>query len=264
MKLFYTAISKPGVQQNRPTLSLGGFKSASQVSNDALGALFGSISQRTIKQNLSEYIGLICENTMDYPVTNIEIWMPKIPGNFAVFQLAVVELNTNKEMESIPTVHSKPIHADFYDTDIGDPISLGDAIMMPGDQFGIWVKRSLDLSVDGIAKSANCDYLYSNFEKPNTKNPIEEQSINISFENSQFIYCATTSPIYKVGDEIQIKITFLPANAIGPFTYTSLVPSIISVDDNGLCEALGVGVAEIEVKSSNGVIGICKFEIIKA
>ena len=179
MRLFYTISSQEGKSQKDPLLSLGGFKSSSMVPNDAFNAIFGDISEYSIQKKLPEYIGLILQNTFNSSVENISIWIPNLKRGYCKFRLAVVELLPTNEMETISTINSKPLQAEFYECPEGDKYFLQGIVLGPGKGIGLWIERSFDMESEDLQMRNDCFYLYENSDKVND---IESGEIKIEFE----------------------------------------------------------------------------------
>jgi hypothetical protein len=180
MKLFYTAISGPETIQGSPLLSLGGFKSSSPVPNSSFGSLFSDLSPYTIQKGLvGEYTGLILQNVLQVPVQNLKICIPKIEGGFCKYKLSVVELNSQQEMESIPSITSKPLYAEFYSAEIDNPIEIL-TVMPPQAQLGLWIERTLDFDSEELVKLTDCNHLFETKDK--LRQTIEEVTLKIDFE----------------------------------------------------------------------------------
>lgn len=180
MKLFYTVISGQDAQQSSPSLSLGGFKSSSVVPNDSYNSLFSDISSYSIQKNLVEYIGLILQNTFQTGVTNISLWIPEVKSNICKIRLAIVELTPEGEMEAIPTINSKPVYAEFYETSEDNKFQIEDFVLQPEGMLGLWLERSFNEESEEFLMRNNCDYLYSNID--NKKNTSEKVSLKINFD----------------------------------------------------------------------------------
>lgn len=179
MRLFYTVSSKEGQPQKDPLLSLGGFRSSSMVPNDAFNALFGDISEYSIQKGLPEYVGLILQNTFSSAVENIFIWIPRQAGRYCKFKLAVVELSPTNEMETISTINSKPLQAEFYECSEEDRFSLEGITLNPGETIGLWLERTLDTEAQSLQLRNNCSYLYETFGKEDI---VETGELKFEFE----------------------------------------------------------------------------------
>lgn len=179
MRLFYTISSQEGKSQKDPLLSLGGFRSSSMVPNDTLNAIFGDISEYSIQKRLPEYIGLILQNTFSSLVESISIWIPSVEGRYCKFRLAVVELSPSNEMETISTVNSKPLQAEFYECSEEGKFELEGITLSPGQGIGLWLERTLDPNSEDLQMRNDCLYLYENSGKVDN---IESGEIKIEFE----------------------------------------------------------------------------------
>lgn len=161
MKLFYTVISAKNVVQNKPSLSLGGFKSSSPLPNSVFNKLFPDISNLTLEKNLPEYIGIVLENQYSESKTNVKVWVEVPQDSLCKYRLSIVTLTSSGEMESVPSVNSKPILSDFSEC-----TSEVDSFLIPsigaGVGYGIWVERSLNTSSESFSKRNDCDFLYTN------------------------------------------------------------------------------------------------------
>lgn len=179
MRLFYTISSQENLPQKDPLLSLGGFRSSSMVPNDAFNAIFSDISEYSVQKGLPEYIGLILQNTFSSSVENISLWIPEVKGRYCKFKLAVVELSPSGEMETISTVNSKPLQAEFYECSEDDKFHLQEVILEPGEGIGLWIERTFDMSSEDLQLRNNCFYLYENLDKIST---MESGELKIEFE----------------------------------------------------------------------------------
>lgn len=182
MELFYTVVSQEGLVQSKPELSLGGFCSGSKVPNGSLGNLFSEISAYFMQNPKAEYIGLILKNTFAESVKNLKFWMNVPENSICNFRIAIVELNSNGQMEHIPSVNSKPFYADFEVTSETDKIEIeSEEPFASGQMLGIWIERTLNMDSDQVKNRNNCDVLFEMFEK-NQKWPTEENvSLNVDF-----------------------------------------------------------------------------------
>lgn len=151
MRLYYTASSEPEAAQSDPRLSLGGYKSATALTNSKFGNLFSSITPVTVVQfNQNQYVGLVLKNETGIAVTGIQLWFEYPTGCYSKFRVAAVDMvedtDGNLRMEHLPDINSKPICGEFYEAD-GEvnKVDLGDLINE--EQIGIWIERELLLSV---------------------------------------------------------------------------------------------------------------------
>lgn len=183
MEFFYTVSSQQNAIQNKPELSLGGFCSESKVPNGSFENLFSEISPYMMQKPKAEYIGLMLKNTTSTPISEISFWMNVPDDSICKFRLAIVETNDKGMMETIPSVNSKPLYADFHETSENNKIelSLSEALQV-GDCMGIWIERTLNMESEQIKDRNNCDVLFQMFEQ-NQKWPTEETiQLKISYE----------------------------------------------------------------------------------
>ncbi len=147
--------------QQKPSQSLGGFKSRNLVPNTSFGALFSDVSLLTREKNLPEYIGLILVNERENPVKDVKVWLEVPEGSLCKYKVSVIELNSINQSEMLPSINSRPLYASFYEANSqeeGIPIPN----MMIGEMYGIWIERILDTESDAFKNFNDCDYLYAN------------------------------------------------------------------------------------------------------
>lgn len=146
MKLFYTTSAGYDEPQKKPTNSLGGFKSSSEVLNDDFGNLFDEISLMTLKTNRDQYIGLILQNDAPVDVQNVLCWFETNEDDICQLELAVATTvidpkSGDPRFERISTMYNRPTIGQFVapvETALAD---LG--TMTAGQEYGIWIKRTL-------------------------------------------------------------------------------------------------------------------------
>jgi hypothetical protein len=145
MKLYYTVSSQSEAPQTKPQLSLGGFKSSSQLANSQFENLFGDITPITISNfNQNRYIGLVLKNETGADITNVKLWFNYPDGCYTNLKVAAVDM-IQDQMEHIDTPTSKPLSGDFYVATEEVKADLGDLI--DGEMIGIWIERELKLDV---------------------------------------------------------------------------------------------------------------------
>lgn len=183
MKLFYTVVSKEGAEQSKPSLSLGGFCSMSEVQNGALEALFSDISPYTLQkdQQTIEYVGLILKNTFDSSVENLSFWFNQKETDLCRFSLALVELNDNGEMEHIPSVNTRPMYAEFLAPTVDDKAVL-EGELKPGQMLGLWICRTLDNTSTIARQMLDCNYLFEQWKQQRDTEIIETVELKIGFD----------------------------------------------------------------------------------
>lgn len=151
MKLYYTVSSASEAVQVKPHLSLGGYKSQSQVTNSQFGNMFSEVTPTTISNfNQNQYIGLVLKNDSIIDVTNVEIYFTFPTGCYSILRLAAVDMVADSagtlQMEHIDNQFSKPLNATFYEASgSANKVDVGD--LDAGTQIGIWIERELLIDV---------------------------------------------------------------------------------------------------------------------
>jgi len=178
MRLYYTTTAKQDALQQKPSQSLGGFKSSNLVPNSSFDNLFADVSLLTLEKNLAEYIGLILVNERENETGNIKIWVNSPSSNLCKYKIAVVELNSINQSEMLPSINSKPLYAEFYEAN-SELNSIPIPNMVPNEMYGIWIERTINVNSDEYLNYNNCDYIYAN-QSPSLS---EEFDIKISFND---------------------------------------------------------------------------------
>lgn len=180
MKLYYTVASQPEITQSKPSLSLGGFKSASPMPNSSFGNLFSDISMYTVKNaNSNRYIALIAKNESETDMVNINVYFTYPFKCASKFRIAAVDLVEDTEgnnfMEHITDNSSKPLYAEFVEANgVDNKVNIGD--LPAGGEIGLWIER--ELLLDTIKEqqnkifevTTNDPYLYQPIELPKEDN----------------------------------------------------------------------------------------------
>jgi hypothetical protein len=189
MKLYYTTPTAQDQIQTDPRLSLGGYKSASPVPNDAFDNLFTEISQFMLSKGNAEteYIGLILKNETAYNIQGLRFWFDYQADPYSQLQVAAVNLTSDTngvlKMEHVPTRNSKPLYADFYPANgVDNAVEIGD--LEVGEMMGLWFCRSL---VDNLAATVQADSKLYETDPSNTNLvrpivPVNFDSMTIHFD----------------------------------------------------------------------------------
>lgn len=150
LKLYYTTTKGEDELQPYSYRSLGGYKSDSPVMNDQFDNFFGEISEYSIaNNNESQYIGLILKNE-GTDKTNILLYFSRQETCYSKLYISAVSLSQDSDgkyfMENIPTIHSLPIYAEFFEAEgVDNAVSLGD--LASGEMVGLWIKREILLDI---------------------------------------------------------------------------------------------------------------------
>ncbi len=158
MRLYYTTTAKQDGLQQKPSQSLGGFKSKNPVPNTSFGSLFSDVSLLTLEKNLPEYIGLMLVNERGVKVENIKIWLESSLNNLCKYKVSVIELNSINQSEMLPSINSRPLYASFYEAG-SEEEGINIPAMEPNEIYGIWLERSLNTESEIYKNFNNCEYL---------------------------------------------------------------------------------------------------------
>jgi len=171
MRLFFTGAKVfLGVQIN-PTLSLGGLISSSPVPNDAINAVFGSISEYQASNGLKEVRALVLKNETGADVNNIKIWYENNSAeSISNFKMGLVTVGVDAcgdvFLEKIQNAQTSPIYASLTDNR-NEPNSIIIPTLLQDEYIGLWIERSINTSA--VKKYNSCDNLYAKHileEKP--------------------------------------------------------------------------------------------------
>jgi hypothetical protein len=160
MRLYYTVSSEPEVQQTKPNLSLGGYKSSSPIQSSIIGNLFGDISMYTVKNNnQNQYIGLVLKNETGGIIENVKLWFDYNDDCYSNIKVASIDLSVDGDgryvMERVSSINSKPIYAEFFEANTEvNAVDLGG--LQVDETIGIWLKRSF--LIDKIKEDQNNIY----------------------------------------------------------------------------------------------------------
>lgn len=180
MFLYYTIISAENHIQQKPQLSLGGFKAINKVDNGKLNNLFSDVSQLTVANyNQNLYIGLILKNELLVRAENIRIYFTYPESCYSKLRFSAVSLVEDAEgflqMEHVETPNSKPLFADFSEANgIENAINIGD--LDSGEMVGLWFER--ELLIDFINEDQSIVY------EPDTSLPGRYKERELSKEDN--------------------------------------------------------------------------------
>ena len=145
MKLYYTSVIELDRIQDRPDLSLGGFKSITPVPNASFSNLFSDISSYSIYSDREEYIGIILKNETGADVRNVKFYFDYPEGCQKILEVAATDLNAEGMMEIIGTCYSRPLYSEFYAADgVANAVELGD--IADEGMIGLWFKKIVDVT----------------------------------------------------------------------------------------------------------------------
>jgi len=150
LKFYYTTSEGQDALQDRPYLSVGGYKSSNSVPNDDLGNLFNEVTPMTIQDNRAQYIALVLKNESDDDYQDIHLGINYPEDCYSFLEIAVVDMaedsDGNPIMERVDNMYSRPYVGEFYSPEITEDapngINIGD--IDSGGVVAIWFKRTLN------------------------------------------------------------------------------------------------------------------------
>lgn len=188
MRLYYTISSGTGNEQPNVDRSLGGFRSATPVTNDDFGNLFDEVSVMSIRSGRDEYRALVLRNEDSVAHRNIRISMkPHTEDNVCTYKMAAVQMEVadkygNKKMENVLSPYSKPFKAQFVEMTADARVTVSE--LKPEEEVGLWVCRHID--------SEKAKQNYNDVAEPDPTDPTgrryrpvthpKEESFDIIFE----------------------------------------------------------------------------------
>lgn len=146
MKIYYTVSSGEDSPSNRPSNSIGGYKSSTMVPNDFYNSVFGQISILGLSRGGDEYIGLMILNEEDSNLSNLKFWFKDFDNKQSSLEFAAVkpsiDSNGYQFIERLATINSKPQNIIFSHPTEDNPAILGE--LKSGEMLGFWLHRKID------------------------------------------------------------------------------------------------------------------------
>lgn len=174
MKLFYTTSTFTNDIQNQHELSLGGYRSKSEIPNSFEGNLFSRLSLLTIEKSLDEYIGIVIQNDLSVTINDVSIWCEYSEDAITKFEISPVSIS-NGSFERIQNRFSKPMITEFNDVNgVDNAINIGN--LSSEECVGLWIKRII--LKDKIKEQQATLYLDEHFGQ----DQILKETINLKFD----------------------------------------------------------------------------------
>lgn len=163
MRLYYTGAQQYRAAQAQPTAALGGYPSATLVSNDALEAVFEAVSPYGRQQGGAQVRCLALLNESPQPATALRVTLEEHPelaellGPASAPSLALevglalpnLDHHSNPYFEQVPDGGAAPYYATF-----GTDVALSDELA-PGQYVGVWLRlRPVRSSQPAVATQA--------------------------------------------------------------------------------------------------------------
>lgn len=204
MKLYYTGASNFKDPQTDARLSLGGYISSNEVANDAIGALFSSLSQRAMQNPQVETKAVALYNDSDVVKTykiyyENDSWSP-ISSYKMAFVLPAETDCGEQYVEKIASANQLPVNASWIDNR-GENNAVFVEVQ-PKSYIVIWISRYINSNA--VQHSMNCDVLSA--EQPKS-NPEFTVTLNSGFGNEQWFFDTQNSKfaIYYTTDPTDIR-----------------------------------------------------------
>ena len=146
--IYYSGALEPDKVQNNPAMSLGGFKSSSQIANGEIHNLFPKIDKEEVLRNKKRTRLIILHNITGKKMENIKIWTDG--GDFFITTIGVIEPHYNEKcdkysFEKLTNESHLP-----YQTQLEEHDEENKALVITelekNKMLGIWIRRELDLT----------------------------------------------------------------------------------------------------------------------
>ena len=184
--LFYTGAIQYEDMQDNPSLSLGGYKSASQIPNGEINNLFPKITQQSVIQNKRVVRMIVFKNTIGQNINNLKIWSAN--GLYSLISMAFIKPGVdgcqNPIFEKIGSETALPYQGEFNSFEEEAPYTVEE--LLPEEMFGIWIKRELNTQSftdldKGLDDKMSCEELEEQLQALNTSS-IEKDEVKLFFE----------------------------------------------------------------------------------
>lgn len=196
MKLYYTGASDFLKSQNNPLQSLGGYISNSAMANGGIGGLFGSISQKSLRNGTNEFraVALKNETSVVKTVTLFYNNVSKNPVSSLKMGLVMPATDTcdGLYVEEIASIYNKPISGKFIDNR-GEVNALKFTID-PGQYIGVWVERSINRFKGN--QMLSCENMLAQFDTVDTSQQFDVQITDNNVIGTYWTFNTVDSRLY--------------------------------------------------------------------
>lgn len=180
MNLYYTNVAYADQDQNRPDLSLGGFKSSSKVPSADYNNLFGDVSAYSVQTKKEEYICIILKNETGVIANTVKLWVNLPTETSFKIEVGAALPNLSGEVERIQTPYQRPMYATFVQAE-GElsAVDLGNIAI--NGMIALWFKKVVN--VEGILAQEDDMALATYFDtnNENVKPSIQDIDIVLSW-----------------------------------------------------------------------------------
>lgn len=187
--LYYTGAKKPEDRQDNPSLSLGGYKSSSQIPNGEINNIFPKITQSTVIDNKKIIRMIVFQNLFPSTITNIKIWTKNGYYSKILSEIVLPAYDSKCErffFEELKNEEILPYQGSLLEHNESNPLVLNS--LESGKYIGIWLRKELILdnftSLDkGLTcNGENCDELLDILKKIESGKEIDEDQIEVHIE----------------------------------------------------------------------------------
>jgi len=143
--LYYTGAVKPEDSQQDPSLSLGEYKSSSQIPNGTIHNLFPKITQSTVIKDKKIIRMIVLQNLSPNSMTNLKLFIEN--GQYSLFTMSAIAPGFDAQcnryfFEKVPNEESLPYQGTLMTYTETDPLIIPE--LLTGKYIGIWIRRALD------------------------------------------------------------------------------------------------------------------------
>lgn len=177
--LYYTGAIKPEEIQANPSLSLGGFKSSTQIPNGEVHNLFPKITQSSVVNNSKIIRMIVLHNQLTVPMNNVKLFIEN--SELCTFKMMAIapaydSVCSRFFFEKVNQEQHLPYQGILQSYDQTAPLIIP---QLEADKFiGIWIRRELDLTKfnaldKGQDTELSCDQTIELLQQT-TDTPIED------------------------------------------------------------------------------------------
>lgn len=178
--LYYSGAPKPEDTQTNPTLSLGGYKSSSQIPNGDVHNLFPKITRQTVVNNIKTTRMIVFINETPATINNLKLWVEET--ELAVIKLAAILPGYDSQcsryfFEKITNDSQLPYQGTLSTYTQTSPLEIPS--LESGKMIGIWLRRELKIenfnTIDKGEEFSSCEEVIIALE--------ENQETSVSVED---------------------------------------------------------------------------------
>lgn len=145
--LYYTGSSKPEEFQDNPSLSLGGYKSSTQIPNGQIHNLFPKITQSMVVNNRKAIRMIVLHNQLTASMINVKLFIEN--GEFCKFTMVAIAPGYDAEcdryfFEKVTDEQNLPYQGMLAEYTELAPLIIPE--LQASKYIGVWIRRDLDLT----------------------------------------------------------------------------------------------------------------------